>query len=362
MIELGVTQPVAADCGDADAGDDASLCAEEPKQLEQAWAKLHDKDLVDASAIAPGTGLTQPFDEESTAGPPASTLAEGVMSPGSPPVHEHAPALDQVLATGAIVSMLDTLVQPAVQPSVPLIAEQTSAEETSAAEQQQQLRVATDAASAIAAMARARPARIRLQDLRQAATAIAAVRRAMLARRTAASRREAALLAAQQRERAAAIAHAASIIAAAARARPARVRLQDLRQAVTAIAAARRAVVVRRRVAAYGSAREQQRLGQYAMFRAVIPVDSARGGCMLVMADGLDLWGLISTPPQSQPGDRLTFAWPRDVELELPDRDDGTIEECLAGDCYWPGACAWRVQEPLTLPSLTWPGDDDAGR
>ena len=124
--------------------------------------------------------------------------------------------------------------------------------------------------------------------------------------------------------------------------------------------AARRAVVVRRRVAAYGSAREQQRLGQYAMFRAVIPVGSARGDCMFVMADGLDLWGLISTPPQSQPGDRLTFAWPRDVELVLPGRGDGTIEQCLAGDCDWPGACAWRVREPPTLPSLTWPGDDDA--
>ena len=41
-------------------------------------------------------------------------------------------------------------------------------------------------------MARARSARVRLQNLRQAATAIAAVRRATLARRAAASRRRAA--------------------------------------------------------------------------------------------------------------------------------------------------------------------------
>ena len=94
--------------------------------------------------------------------------------------------------------MLTTLGQPAVQPTVPLVAEQTSAEEASAAEQQQLFCVATDAACAIAAIARARPARVRLQDLRQAATAIAAVRRALLARRTAASRRVAALLAEQQ--------------------------------------------------------------------------------------------------------------------------------------------------------------------
>ena len=110
-------------------------------------------------------------------------------------------------------------------------------------------------------------------------------------------------------------------------------------------------------MAAYGRAREQQRLGQHEIVCAVIPVDSARGGCMFVMTGDLDLWGLISTPPQSQPGDCLTFAWPRDVELELPGPGDMTIEQCLAV----PGAaCAWRVREPLALPSLAWPDDDDA--
>jgi hypothetical protein len=198
VLVLGDSQPVADDCGDANAGDDALPCAEEPEWLEHAWAKLHDKDLVEANAIAPGTGVAQPFGEESTAGSPASALAEEVASPDSPPVHEHAPALSQVLVTGGLVDMLTTLGQPAVQPTVPLVAEQTSAEEASAAEQQQQFCVATDAACAIAAIARARPARVRLQDLRQAATAIAAVRRALLARRTAASRRVAALLAEQQ--------------------------------------------------------------------------------------------------------------------------------------------------------------------
>ena len=156
VIELGVTQPVAADCGDADAGDDASPCAEEPTWLKQAWAKLHDKDLVDADAFAPGTGLAGHFDEESAAGSLGSAPAEAVASPDIPLVHEPAPALSQVLATGGLVDMLTTLGRPAVQPTVPLVAEQTSAEEASAAEQQQQLRVATDAACAIAAIARAR--------------------------------------------------------------------------------------------------------------------------------------------------------------------------------------------------------------
>ena len=42
VLVLGDAQPIAGDQGDADAGDDASPCAEEPEWLEQAWAKLHD--------------------------------------------------------------------------------------------------------------------------------------------------------------------------------------------------------------------------------------------------------------------------------------------------------------------------------
>ena len=132
-----------------------------------------------------------------------------------PPAHEHAPALSQVLATGVLVDMLvalDTLVQPAVQPAVPPTAAPSSGAGAFAVKQQK-----------------------------------------------------------KQRRKAA---RAASTIAAAARARPARIRLQNLRQAVTAITATRRAIVTRSRIAAYRRASEQQRLGQHVEERVVIPLDA----------------------------------------------------------------------------------------
>ena len=193
VLVLGDARPIAGDQDAADAGDDSSPCAEQPEWLEQAWAKLHDKDLVDAGDIAPGTGLAEQFDEGSAAGSPASALADADTSPDIPPPHGHAPALSQVLATGILVDMLvelDTLAQPTVLSAVPPVAATPSGLEGLVAAQQTQLH---GAASTIAAAAHAWLARMRLQNqhLRQAATVIAAIRRAVLARRAAVSSRRA---------------------------------------------------------------------------------------------------------------------------------------------------------------------------
>ena len=45
----------AADAADADAEAGALPSAVEPAWPEQVWAKLHNKDLADADAFAPGT-------------------------------------------------------------------------------------------------------------------------------------------------------------------------------------------------------------------------------------------------------------------------------------------------------------------
>ena len=104
-------QPVAANAeaaGEADAAEDALPSAEEPAWLQQAWAQVHDKDLVDADPDAPGTGLTGHFEGASAAGPPASAPAAVATSPDTPLALEHASALSQVLVTGVLVGMLDT--------------------------------------------------------------------------------------------------------------------------------------------------------------------------------------------------------------------------------------------------------------
>ena len=154
--------------------------------LQQAWAQVHNKDLVDADPVAPGTGLTGHFDGESAAGSPASAPAVVATSPDTPLALEHVPTLGQVLVTGVLVNMLDgldTLTQPAFQPAVPPVTALPSGLEELVAAQQMQMH---DAASTIAAAAHAWLARVRLHRLSQAATAIAAIRRAMLARRAAA--------------------------------------------------------------------------------------------------------------------------------------------------------------------------------
>ena len=94
----------ANDADDADAEEGALPGAQEPAWLHQAWAQVHDKDLVEADALPPSTGLTGHFDAESAAGSPASAPAEAVESPGIPPACEHVPALSQVLVTGVLVT------------------------------------------------------------------------------------------------------------------------------------------------------------------------------------------------------------------------------------------------------------------
>ena len=306
MIVLGDAPPTAADAGDADAETDALPSAEEPAWLEQAWAKLDDKDLVDANAIAPGTGLTGHSDGESAAGSPASAPVEAVTSPDMPPAHEHAPALSQVLATGVLVDMLatlDTLAQPAVQPAVPPTAAPPSGAGAFAAKGQK-----------------------------------------------------------KQRRRAA---RAASTIAAAARARPARIRLQNLRQAVTAITATRRAIVIRRRMTAYGRACEQQRLGQHVEWRERTPplIDWLRAGKPKhINLEWGGARGLLLLPPQWQPDDILVFRWPAHVELRLPGPNDPNDEirsrlRALATDVRPHALPPMRPPAPRPLP---WPDDDGA--
>ena len=188
MIVLGDAPPIAADAGDADAEADALPSAEEPTRLEQAWARPCDKGAISAGGIAADTGPAGQFDEQSTAGTLSSALAEAATSRDTLPTREPPSPLDRVLATGPISDMLAMLPQP---PAAPPVAEPPSGWGKLTAELMQLMQLCKTAceASHIASVARARSARVRLQNLRQAATAIAAVRRATLARRAAASRR-----------------------------------------------------------------------------------------------------------------------------------------------------------------------------